>query len=115
MTSKKLNFQTFAKKTIRSGAATTAVALTVLLTTAATWAQSTAPAMEGSAPAAAGATSPMTAKELMSSFTKADANKDGKLSKEEAAGVPGLVSKFEAIDTDGDKMISKSEFEKAIQ
>jgi EF hand len=113
MTSKKLNFQSFATKKIRSGAATSAVALTVLLTTAATWAQSTAPAMEG-APAA-GATSPMTAKELMAAFTKSDTNKDGKLSKEEAAGVPGLVAKFEAIDTDGDKFVSKAEFEKAIQ
>jgi EF hand len=112
MTSKKLNFKSFAAKTIRSGAATTAVALTVLLTTAATWAQSTAPAMEGSA---AGASSPMTAKELTAAFTKSDTNKDGKLSKEEAAGVPGLVAKFEIIDLDGDKFVSKAEFDKAIQ
>jgi EF hand len=112
MTSKKLNFQSFAAKTIRSGAATTAVALTVLLTTAATWAQSTTPAMEGSS---AGASSPMTGKELMAAFTKSDTNKDGKLSKEEAAGVPGLVAKFEIIDTDGDKFVSKAEFDKAIQ
>lgn len=113
MTSKKLDFQTFAAKTIRSGAATTAVALTVLLTTAATWAQSTAPAMEGAA--AAGASAPITSKELLAAFTKSDANKDGKLSKEEAAGVPGLVTKFEIIDVDGDKFVSKTEFDKAIQ
>lgn len=112
MTSKKLNFQSFANKTIKSGSATTAVALTILLTTASVWAQSTAPAMEGSPPAS---TAPMSAKDLMAAFTKADLNKDGKLSKTEAEGVPGLAAKFEAIDTDGDKFISKAEFEKAIQ
>jgi EF hand len=99
----------------KSTLASAATMLAILGTTASSWAQSTAPAMEGTAPAAAGATSPMTAKELMSAFTKSDANKDGKLSKDEAAGVPGLVTKFEAIDTDGDKFISKTEFEKAIQ
>ena len=112
MTSKKLNFKSFAGKAIKSGSATTAVALTILLTTASVWAQSTAPAMEGSTPAA---TAPMTAKDLMAAFTKSDLNKDGKLTKTEAEGVPGLAAKFEAIDTDGDKMISKAEFEKAIQ
>ncbi len=111
MTSKKLNFQSFAGKAIKSGSATTAVALTILLTTASVWAQSTAPAMEGT-PAG---TAPMSAKDLMAAFTKADANKDGKLTKTEAEGVPGLVSKFEVIDADGDKMVSKAEFEKAIQ
>ena len=111
MTSKKLNFKSFAGKVIKSGSATTAVALTILLTTASVWAQSTAPAMEGSPPASA----PMSAKDLMAAFTKSDLNKDGKLSKTEAEGVPGLAAKFEAIDTDGDKFISKAEFEKAIQ
>jgi hypothetical protein len=85
MTSKKLNFKSFAGKAIKSSSATSAVALTILLTTASVWAQSTAPAMEGTPSAA-----PMSAKELMSAFTKADANKDG-------------------------KFISKAEFEKAIQ
>jgi hypothetical protein len=98
-----------AKSTLASAATT----LAILLTTANSWAQSTAPAMEGTPPA--GATSAMTAKELMAAFTKADANKDGKLTKVEAEGVPGLVAKFEAIDTDGDKFVSKAEFEKAIQ
>jgi hypothetical protein len=111
MTSKKLNFQSFAGKAIKSGSATTAVALTILLTTASVWAQSTAPAMEGT-PAAS---PPMSAKDLMSAFTKSDLNKDGKLTKVEAEGVPGLAAKFEAIDADGDKFVSKAEFEKAIQ
>lgn len=107
MRSKKLNFQTFAGKAIKSSSATSAVALTILLTTASVWAQSTAPAAQG--------TPAMSAKDLMEAFTKSDLNKDGKLSKIEAEGVPGLVSKFEAIDTDGDKFVSKAEFEKAIQ
>jgi hypothetical protein len=51
----------------------------------------------------------------LAAFAKSDLNKDGKLTKTEAEGVPGLASKFEAIDTDGDKMVSKAEFEKAIQ
>jgi hypothetical protein len=108
MTSKKIVFQSFAAKAIKSSSATTAVALSVLLTTASVWAQSTAPAMPS--PKA-----PMTTMELMDAFTKSDLNKDGKLSKIEAEGVPGLVTKFEAIDTDGDKFVSKAEFEKAIQ
>jgi EF hand len=110
MTSKKLNFQSFAGKAIKSSSATSAVALTILLTTASVWAQSTAPAMEGTP-----STAPMNSKDMMAAFTKSDLNKDGKLSKVEAEGVPGLAAKFEAIDTDGDKFISKAEFEKAIQ
>lgn len=113
MTRKKLNFQSFATKVTRAGVATTAVALTVLLTTASSWAQSATPPMD--AMPANNVSNPMTAVELMSAFTKSDTNKDSKLSKEEAAGVPGLVAKFEAIDTDGDKFISKAEFEKAVQ
>lgn len=95
----------------KSTLASAATALAILLTTATSWAQSTAPAMEGSPATAKPA---MSAKDLMAAFTKSDTNKDGKLSKEEAAGVPGLVERFEAIDTDGDKFISKAEFEKAI-
>jgi EF hand len=113
MTSKKLNFRSFANKITKAGATTTAVALTVLLTTASSWAQTEMAPAEG-APAKT-TSNPMTTKELLVAFTKSDTNKDGKLSKEEAAGVPGLVAKFEIIDTDGDKFISKAEFDKAIQ
>jgi Ca2+-binding EF-hand superfamily protein len=44
-------------------------------------------------------------------FSKMDANKDGKLSKEEVRGP--LQNDFAKIDTDGDGFISKEELNKA--
>jgi EF hand len=100
----------FKSRTLIAGAAIT------LLSTSAVWAQSTAPAMGGAAPApAAAAEKPMSAKDMAAAFTKADANKDGKLDKTEAEGVPGLAAKFDQVDTDGDKMVSKAEFEKGMK
>jgi hypothetical protein len=114
----------------QSTRSTTATLLALLATGAiatSSWAQSTVPAM-GSEPMAdkpaAGASAStdkpmtekvMTNKEMQAAFTKADSNKDGKLDKMEAEGVPGLVARFEQIDTDADKMITKSEFNKAIK
>ena len=43
-------------------------------------------------------------------FKAADANGDGKLSKEELAAVPSMASKFDAIDKDKDGSISMAEF-----
>ena len=91
------------------------------LSVGAVCAQSTAPAMESSpAPAAKSAAAapmekPMTAKEIAAVFTKADANKDGKLDMAEAQAIPALAARFEQVDTDGDKLISKAEFEKAMK
>jgi hypothetical protein len=101
----------FKSRTLIAGAAIT------LLATSAAWAQSTAPAMGGAAPAAPAAAGdkPMSAKDLAAAFTKADANKDGKLDKIEAEGVPGLAAKFEQVDADGDKMVTKAEFEKGMK
>ncbi len=97
---------TFKKRNLLASA----IAISVLATTASVWAQSTAPAMD-----AVPAKAAMSTTELVAAFVKSDANKDGKLSKQEAEGVPGLVAKFEMIDTDGDKFISRAEFDKAIQ
>jgi hypothetical protein len=107
---------TFKSRTLIAGAAIT-------LLSAAAWAQTTAPATGGAPPAMekpagaspAPAEKPMTSKEMMAAFTKADANKDGKLDKMESEGVPGLAARFEQIDADGDKMVSKAEFEKATK
>jgi hypothetical protein len=44
----------------------------------------------------------------------ADANKDGRLDMKEAETVPGLAARFDMADTDGEKIISKAEFEKAM-
>lgn len=104
----------FKSRTLIAGAAI------ALLSTSAVWAQSTAPAMGGATPSPAGAApaggdKPMSAKDMAAAFTKADANKDGKLDKMEAEGVPGLAAKFEQVDADGDKMVSKAEFDKAMK
>jgi hypothetical protein len=108
---------TFKSRTLIAGAAIT------LLSATAVWAQSPAPAGGGAPPpmekptgaSPAPAEKPMTSKEMMAAFTKADANKDGKLDKMESEGVPGLAARFEQIDADGDKFVSKAEFEKATK
>jgi hypothetical protein len=99
-------------------------AITLLAATAA-FAQSTAPAAPGTekpaagtAPAAAspgGAEKPMSSKEIDAAFTKADTNKDGKLDKMEAEGIPGLAARFDQVDADGDKFVSKAELAKAMK
>ena len=83
-----------------------AAAIAILTTTSAVWAQSTA--APGAAPAAG------KGKEMMAAFAKADTNNDGKLDIVEAEGVPGLVARFKQVDADGDGMVSKAEFEKAV-
>jgi EF hand len=104
---------TFKSRTLIATAAIT------LLSAGAVWAQSTAPAMGTTPPPAGGAApaaeKPMSAKDAAAAFTKADVSKDGKLDKMEAEAVPGLAAKFDQADTDGDKMLSKSEFEKAMK
>ena len=84
---------------------TQAAAIAILATTSSVWAQTVGPA---AAPAAS------KAKEMMAAFAKADTNDDGKLDIVEAEGVPGLVARFKQVDTDGDGMVSKAEFEKAV-
>jgi hypothetical protein len=43
-------------------------------------------------------------------FMRADANGDGKLSKPEAARLPAVASKFDALDKDKDGMLSMGEY-----
>lgn len=43
-------------------------------------------------------------------FKRADANKDGKLSKEEASGTPAIASRFDELDKDRDGSLSLGEF-----
>jgi hypothetical protein len=43
-------------------------------------------------------------------FKRADANGDGKLSKEEAARLPAIAAKFDELDKDKDGALSMSEF-----
>jgi hypothetical protein len=48
-------------------------------------------------------------------FMRADANGDGKLSKAEAARLPAVASKFDALDKDKDGALSMSEYMAAFE
>ena len=47
---------------------------------------------------------------LEAAFTKADANADGKLSKEEAMAVPAVGAKFAELDKNKDGFLTLAEF-----
>ena len=47
------------------------------------------------------------------SFKRADANQDGKLSKDEAARIPAIAAKFDELDKDKDGSLSMSEMANA--
>lgn len=49
-------------------------------------------------------------KAAVDAFKRADANQDGKLSKEEAARMPAIAAKFDDLDKDKDGMLSMDEF-----
>jgi hypothetical protein len=44
------------------------------------------------------------------SFSKADANADGKLSKDEAAKLPAIATRFDELDKNKDGILSPDEF-----
>lgn len=69
-----------------------------------------APATQGAAPKAA-----PTSQETDAAFTRADANKDGKLSRQEATRLPAVEQRFDQIDANKDKFVSREEFEAAIK
>lgn len=96
-----------------------AAALTILATTSALWAQAvtpTAPVAPNMGTAAGSQQpKPLSVEELVAAFTKADVNKDSKLSRQEAENVPGLAARFDQIDANADKFVSKVEFENAIR
>ncbi|MGH6627191.1 MAG: EF-hand domain-containing protein [Burkholderiaceae bacterium] len=74
-------------------------------------AQMTAPSAAPAAPKAAATSS----KDMDAAFVRADTSKDGKLSREEAEQLPAVAQRFEQIDADGDKFISRAEFDKAMK
>ena len=47
---------------------------------------------------------------IQAAFKRADANSDGKLSREEAASLPAVAEKFTQLDKDSDGFISADEF-----
>ena len=88
--------------TLRTSLTRLSLALACAGFAAASWAQ-TQPAQ----PAATDAKARMA---LEAAFTKADANGDGKLSREEAAKVPAIAAKFDALDKDKDGALTLAEF-----
>lgn len=48
-------------------------------------------------------------------FVRADTNGDGKLSKPEAARLPAVAQKFDALDKDKDGMLSMGEYMTAFE
>lgn len=48
-------------------------------------------------------------------FARADSNRDGKLSRDEAKLLPAISERFDEIDMDRDQFISRPEFEEALK
>lgn len=48
-------------------------------------------------------------------FTKADANRDGKLSRDETKTMPAVADKFDTLDKDKDGSLSMSEFSAGVK
>ena len=69
-----------------------------------------APATQGAAPKAA-----PTGQDTDAAFTRADTNKDGKLSRQEAIRFPAVEQRFDLIDTNKDQLVSREEFEAALK
>ena len=51
--------------------------------------------------------------DIDAAFDRADANHDGKLSRQEIEHFPALATRFDQMDTDGDHFLSRDEFNKA--
>lgn len=74
------------------------------------------------APAAAPAPAPSvtaaaprySASNLAMAFNYMDANRDGKVNREEAAGFRGVAKNFDRADTNHDNILSREEFDRAM-
>ncbi|MDI1271195.1 MAG: EF-hand domain-containing protein [Polaromonas sp.] len=64
-----------------------------------------------SAPSPSGPTN----QEVGAAFIRADANKDGQLSRQEAVRLPAVEQRFDQSDTNKDKLVSREEFEIALK
>lgn len=72
------------------------------------------PAQPAKAAAIATAAPKHSAKEIERAFNFMDTNKDGKISREEAAGFRGVARHFDEADTNKDGFLSREEFENAL-
>ncbi len=93
-------------KTLRSATFIAALAAALPLAALAQQAQPGQPAQPAQQPASS---TPEIA------FMRADANGDGKLSKAEAARLPAVAAKFDALDKDKDGMLSMGEYMVAFE
>ena len=64
----------------------------------------------GSAPSAGTGTTATTS--AVDVFERADTNRDGQLSPQEATHVPAIAQRFKELDKDGNGLLSRSEFQK---
>lgn len=64
--------------------------------------------------AAAAAAPKYTAKDIDRAFGFIDGNRDGKISREEAAGFRGVARHFDEADSNKDQVLSREEFESAL-
>lgn len=71
-------------------------------------------AVAAPASAAAPAEPKYTVAQIAQAFGFIDSNKDGKLSREEAAGFRGVARHFDEADTNKDGVLSRKEFETAL-
>lgn len=95
----------------------TALALgtAVLVFAAGAQAQGAQPAAATSAVAAPAPAEPKyTVAQIAQAFSFIDSNKDGKLSREEAAGFRGVARHFDEADINKDGVLSRDEFESAL-
>jgi hypothetical protein len=97
-------------KTLRSAALIAVLAATLPLAAVAQTAQ---PGGQPEKPGGAGQAPAASTPEI--AFMRADANGDGKLSKAEAARIPSIASKFDALDKDKDGMLSMGEYMAAFE
>ncbi|MBA4327348.1 MAG: hypothetical protein C0428_03915 [Polaromonas sp.] len=76
------------------------------------------PAVPAPAPAVTATAAPAepkyTVAQIAQAFGFIDGNKDGKLSREEAAGFRGVARHFDAADSNKDGLLSRREFESAL-
>ena len=76
--------------------------------------QTSSPAPARDAPAATGSVpaNKATSTDVNAAFDRADADKDGKLSRTEAENLPAVAQRFEQSDTDRDTFVSREELMK---
>ena len=55
------------------------------------------------------------AQQVEAAFQRADVNKDGRLSRQEAVRFPVIEQNFDQIDTDRDQVLSPAEFQAALK